>query len=68
MIRAGKLVVVADAQTDLDGRRKSDASERVMWCRAKLAGYKVPSEIRLMESLPRNPTGKVMRRELKKIV
>jgi long-chain acyl-CoA synthetase len=39
-----------------------------MFCRGKLAGYKVPDEIRLMETLPRNPTGKVLRRELKKLV
>jgi len=34
-------------------------------CRANLAGYKVPAEIRVLEQLPRNPTGKIMRRELK---
>ncbi len=36
-------------------------------CRQSLAGYKVPAEIRLVEALPRNATGKVMRRELKQI-
>lgn len=35
------------------------------WCRENLAGYKVPGEIRRIEALPRNPTGKIMRRELK---
>lgn len=35
------------------------------WCRERLAGYKVPREIRQVEKLPRNPTGKVMRRELR---
>ncbi|HMN95962.1 MAG TPA: AMP-binding protein [Phycisphaerales bacterium] len=34
-------------------------------CRARLAGYKVPREIRVVEALPRNPTGKIMRRLLK---
>lgn len=38
------------------------------WCRGRLAGYKVPTEIRVVEALPRNATGKVMRRELKKMV
>ncbi len=34
------------------------------WCRQHLASYKVPREIRLLEPLPRNPTGKIMRRAL----
>ncbi len=34
------------------------------WCRDSLANYKVPKEIRHIEALPRNPTGKIMRREL----
>jgi long-chain acyl-CoA synthetase len=40
----------------------------VQWCRSRLAGYKCPSEVRVVEKLPRNPTGKIMRRELKKMV
>jgi long-chain acyl-CoA synthetase len=35
------------------------------WCRASLAGYKVPASIRALETLPRNATGKILRRELK---
>jgi len=38
------------------------------WCRERLAGYKVPREIVRVEALPRNPTGKIMRRELVKFV
>ena len=33
-------------------------------CRARLAGFKVPKEIRLVESLPRNAAGKLVRRRL----
>ena len=35
------------------------------WCRDRLAGYKIPREIRQVDALPRNPTGKVLRRKLK---
>ncbi|MFM9958269.1 MAG: AMP-binding protein [Phycisphaerales bacterium] len=38
------------------------------WCRERLANYKVPRDIRHVEALPRNPTGKIMRRELKKLL
>ena len=34
-------------------------------CREHLAQFKVPREIRLIQELPRNPTGKIMRRQLK---
>lgn len=38
------------------------------WCRERLAGYKAPREIVRVDTLPRNPTGKIMRRELVKFV
>lgn len=34
------------------------------WVRERLAGYKVPKEVRFVDRLPRNPTGKVVRRAL----
>jgi len=33
-------------------------------CRTRLAGYKVPRDIRVLDELPRSPTGKVLRRAL----
>jgi long-chain acyl-CoA synthetase len=33
-------------------------------CREHLATFKVPREIRVIDQLPRNPTGKIMRRAL----
>ncbi len=38
------------------------------WCREHLAGYKVPREIRVIESLPRNGMGKIQRRSLRALV
>ena len=38
------------------------------WCKDKLAGYKIPREVRVIDALPRNPTGKIMRRELKAVL
>jgi long-chain acyl-CoA synthetase len=38
------------------------------FARQHLAGYKVPRDIVRLDALPRNPTGKVMRRELKGMV
>ncbi len=34
------------------------------WCRERLAGYKVPRRVIVVDELPRNPTGKVLRRAL----
>ena len=34
-------------------------------CREGMAGFKVPKEIRQLDQLPRNPTGKIQRRALK---
>lgn len=45
-----------------------DEKAIITHCRQHLAGYKVPGEIRRLDALPRNPTGKVMRRELKKLI
>jgi long-chain acyl-CoA synthetase len=45
----------------------ADFDEKALrsWCRESLAGYKVPREIHAVDTLPRSPTGKILRRELK---
>ncbi|MEL6741132.1 MAG: AMP-binding protein [Planctomycetota bacterium] len=45
-----------------------DDAELIRFCRDHLAGYKVPRRVVVLEKLPRNPTGKVVRRELKAMV
>jgi len=56
---------VAIAFVELTEGHQFDEAELRKWCRDQLAQYKVPREIRLVDELPRNPTGKIMRRELK---
>lgn len=36
-------------------------------CRARLAGFKTPKQVVFMDTLPRNPSGKVLKRELREI-
>ncbi|GAB4515182.1 MAG: long-chain fatty acid--CoA ligase [Phycisphaerales bacterium] len=50
-----------------EGATTDEASIR-SWCRERLAGYKVPKEVRIIDALPRNPTGKIMRRTLRERV
>jgi fatty-acyl-CoA synthase len=34
-------------------------------CRQHLGGFKIPRDLVLMEALPRNPSGKVLKRDLR---
>jgi acyl-CoA synthetase (AMP-forming)/AMP-acid ligase II len=43
----------------------ADAEALTAHCRAALAGYKVPRRIEFVDELPKNATGKVLRRELR---
>ncbi|MEM8782777.1 MAG: AMP-binding protein [Planctomycetota bacterium] len=42
-----------------------DANDVRTYCRTHLPPFMVPREINVIETLPRNPTGKILRRELK---
>jgi acyl-CoA synthetase (AMP-forming)/AMP-acid ligase II len=43
----------------------ADPDELKQFCAACLADYKVPKFIEFLESLPRNPAGKVIKKELR---
>jgi acyl-CoA synthetase (AMP-forming)/AMP-acid ligase II len=45
----------------------TDSAALLEYCRAQLAGPKVPREFVFLEALPRNPTGKVLKRELREM-
>ena len=43
---------------------KADVKELQDWVRSKLARFAVPREVQVHDELPRNTTGKVLKREL----
>ena len=43
----------------------TDADALIEHCRGQLAKFKVPKRITFIEALPRNPSGKVLKRELR---
>jgi acyl-CoA synthetase (AMP-forming)/AMP-acid ligase II len=53
-----KAFIVVDGPTDLS---EDEVKEHV---KANLAGFKVPREVEFLDELPRNATGKVLKREL----
>jgi acyl-CoA synthetase (AMP-forming)/AMP-acid ligase II len=55
-----KAVVVLRAGASID------PNEVVAWCRERIAGFKCPKTIDVVDALPRNPTGKVLKKDLRK--
>jgi len=43
-----------------------DENEIMQFCREKLPRYKVPKYILIVDEFPRNPTGKILKKELRK--
>jgi len=40
--------------------------ELIGWARERIAGYKLPKSVDFVDALPRNPTGKILKRELRR--
>jgi long-chain acyl-CoA synthetase len=57
---AVKAVVVKKAGAEVT------PGELITWARQRIAGYKLPKSVDFTEALPRNPTGKILKRELRK--
>jgi acyl-CoA synthetase (AMP-forming)/AMP-acid ligase II len=45
---------------------RPDPAAIIAWARERIAGYKAPKSVDFIDALPRNPSGKVLRRELRK--
>ncbi len=55
---------VAAAVVPRDGQR-ADPDELVAFCRERLAGFKTPRHVTVVEALPKNASGKILKRELR---
>jgi len=45
--------------------RAADAAELIALCRERLGDFKAPSQIEFVESLPKGPSGKILKRQLR---
>jgi long-chain acyl-CoA synthetase len=45
--------------------QKVAAEELIAFCKKSLAGYKVPKSMEFVDALPKNPAGKILKRELR---
>ncbi|HEY2068621.1 MAG TPA: long-chain-fatty-acid--CoA ligase [Rhizomicrobium sp.] len=43
-----------------------EPADIIAWARERIAGYKLPKSVDFADAIPRNPSGKVLRRELRK--
>lgn len=57
--------VVAVVVLEPEAAADASAEDLIAFCRASLAGYKCPREVRFVARLPRNASGKVLKRELR---
>ncbi|MEO1584499.1 MAG: AMP-binding protein, partial [Planctomycetota bacterium] len=66
-VRGEVVIAFVECAEEADG---SEATPELLraWCREHLAGYKCPREVHIVDALPRNPTGKIMRRELSSLI
>jgi long-chain acyl-CoA synthetase len=46
---------------------KASASDLIGFCREHLAGFKLPKHVVFLDELPKNPSGKILKRELREL-
>jgi acyl-CoA synthetase (AMP-forming)/AMP-acid ligase II len=54
------------AAVELSAGAEVTPEELIAWCKEKLAGYKCPRSVDIFDELPRNPTGKLLKKDLRK--
>ena len=61
----GRLGEVGRAYIVTRAGRVLDEATVLDFCRQRLANYKVPRQVEFRDALPRNPSGKVLKRQLR---
>jgi acyl-CoA synthetase (AMP-forming)/AMP-acid ligase II len=54
------------AVVELSAGAEVSEAELIEWCKQRLARYKCPKSVDIVAALPRNPTGKLLKRDLRK--
>ncbi|MGH3341732.1 MAG: class I adenylate-forming enzyme family protein [Carbonactinosporaceae bacterium] len=53
------------AFVSLRAGRQADAEALIAFCKERMAAYKYPRDVAILDELPKTPTGKLLRRELR---
>jgi acyl-CoA synthetase (AMP-forming)/AMP-acid ligase II len=56
---------VVKAVVSLHAGTTATEAELIEYCRERLAHFKCPKSVDVVEALPRNPTGKILKRDLR---
>jgi acyl-CoA synthetase (AMP-forming)/AMP-acid ligase II len=43
-----------------------ELDDMINFCREKIAGYKIPRQLKIIAEMPRNPSGKILKKDLRK--
>jgi len=60
-------IELVSAVVVLKNGAQTSEQDLIEYCKANLAAFKCPKKIILVDSLPKNPSGKILKRELKKM-
>lgn len=68
MGEVGHAFVVCRTNTDVDTDSETLPDELIAWCRERMANYKVPRGVTVVDALPLNASGKVLKFELRRLL
>ena len=64
-IQIANKISLGQIESGIAGGTDTTSDELITWCKERLAAYKYPRIVEFSESLPKGPTGKILKRELK---